>query len=104
MRLSGQSPYKGKGYHTFAKGKGTLSAKGKSDKRKVSRFPATNPTSTRLQCKFCHLHGHIEQNYRKKQALQNSSAYRRARKQFTPRQQLVVDMLEDNLFAPNVCS
>jgi hypothetical protein len=104
MGLSGQSPYKGKGNHTFAKGKGTFSAKGKGDKGKGSRSLATTPNFTRLQCKFCHLHGHIEQNCRKKQALQNSSAYQQARKQFTPRQQLVVDMLEDNLFAPNVCS
>jgi hypothetical protein len=58
----------------------------------------------RLQCKFCHLHGHLEQNCRKKQALQNSTAYQQARKQLTPRQQLVVDQLEDSLFAPNVCS
>ncbi len=104
MGLSGQSPYKGKGNHTFAKGKGIFSAKGKGNKGKVSRSPATTPNFTHLQCKFCHLHGHIEQNCRKKQALQNSFAYQQARKQFTPRQQLVVDMLEDNLFAPNVCS
>jgi hypothetical protein len=103
--LSGQSTLKGKGgNHTFAKGRGTFSAKGKGDKGKISRSTATNPNFERLQCKFCHLHGHIEQNCRKKQALQNSSAYQQARKQFTPRQQLVVDMLEDNLFAPNVCS
>jgi hypothetical protein len=104
MGLSEQLPYKGKGNHTFTKGKGTFSAKGKGDKGKASRSLATTPNFTRLQCKFCHLHGHIEQNCRKKQALQNSSAYQQARKQFTPRQQLVVDMLEDNLFAPNVCS
>ncbi len=55
MGLSGQSPYKGKGTHTFAKGKGTFSAKDKSDKGKVSRSPATTPSFTRLQCKFYHL-------------------------------------------------
>jgi hypothetical protein len=94
--------HKGKG--SFTKGKGAFSAKGKTDKGKGYRYPASNPSLPRLQCKFCHLHGHLEQSCRKKQALQNSTAYQQARKQFTPCQQLVVDQLEDYLFAPNVCS
>jgi hypothetical protein len=103
--LSGQTHHKGKGSQSsFVKGKSTYSVKGKGEKGKGSRSHANSPNLTRLQCKFCHLHGHLEQNCRKKQALQNSSAYQQARKQFTPRQQLVVDLLEDNLFAPNVCS
>ena len=103
--LAGQATHKGKGgQSSFVKGNSIFSAKGKGDKGKGSRSHTNSPNFTRLQCKFCHLHGHIEQNCRKKQALQNSSAYQQARKQFTPRQQLVVDLLEDNLFAPNVCS
>ena len=103
--LAGQTHHKGKGSQSsFVKGKSTFPAKGKGEKGKGFRSHANSPNLTRLQCKFCHLHGHIEQNCRKKQALQNSSAYQQARKQFTPRQQLMVDLLEDNLFAPNVCS
>ena len=98
------APTTQKGKGSFTKGKGAFSAKGKTDKGKGYRYPANNPNLPRLQCKFCHLHGHLEQNCRKKQALQNSAAYQEARKQFTPRQQLVVDQLEDSLFAPNVCS
>ena len=105
MTPSGPSTPKGKGsQNSLVKGKGVFSTKGKGEKGKGSRSHDNSPNFTRLQCKFCHLHGHIEQNCRKKQALQNSSAYQQARKQFTPRQQLVVDLLEDNLFAPNVCS
>ena len=105
MAPSGPSTPKGKGsQNNLVKGKGIFSPKGKGEKGKGSRSYDNNSSFTRLQCKFCHLHGHVEQNCRKKQALQNSSAYQQARKQFTPRQQLVVDMLEDNLFAPNVCS
>jgi hypothetical protein len=105
MAPSGPSTQKGKGsQNNLVKGKGIFSPKGKGEKGKGSRSYDNNSSFTRLQCKFCHLHGHVEQNCRKKQALQNSSAYQQARKQFTPRQQLVVDLLEDNLFAPNVCS
>ncbi len=50
------------------------------------------------------MHGHIEQHCRKRQALQNFGAYQQARSTFNPRQQLLIDQLEDNLFAPNVCS
>jgi hypothetical protein len=105
MAPSGSSSQKGKVRQgSVVKGKGVFSGKGKGEKGKGSRSHENSPNFTHLQCKFCHLHGHIEQNCRKKQALQNSSAYQQARKQFTPRQQLVVDLLEDNLFAPNVCS
>jgi len=55
-------------------------------------------------CGFCHLHGHHESNCRKKHALQNSDSYQQARSQFNSRQQLLIDQLEDSLFAPNVCS
>ena len=105
MTPSGPSTPKGKGSQSsLVKGKGVFSTKGKSEKGKGSRSHDNSPNFTRLYCKFCHLHNHIEQNCRKKHALQNSSAYQQTRKQFTPRQQLVVDLLEDNLFAPNVCS
>ena len=105
MTPSGPSTPKGKGsQNSLVKGKGVFSTKGKGEKGKGSRSHDNSPNFTRLYCKFCHLHNHIEQNCRKKHALQNSSAYQQTRKQFTPRQQLVVDLLEDNLFAPNVCS
>lgn len=97
-----QTTHKGKG--SFTKGKSILSAKGKTDKGKGHRHPFINPSPSSLQCKFCHLHGHLEEHCRKKRALQNSTSYQQARKQFTPRQQLVINQLEDSLFAPNVCS
>jgi hypothetical protein len=50
------------------------------------------------------MHGHLEQNCRKRLALHNSAPYQQAKSTFTPRQQLIVDQLEDTLFAPNVCS
>ena len=67
--FAGQSTQKGKSSQgSVVKGKGVFSVKGKGEKEKGSRSPVTNPNFTRLQCKFCHLHGHIEQNCRKKQA------------------------------------
>ena len=50
------------------------------------------------------MHGHISQNCRKRQALHNSASYQQARSQFDTRQQLLIDQLENSLFAPNVCS
>jgi hypothetical protein len=96
----------GKGFmNTFSKGKSMPISKGKGDKGKGSRFPQASSSSfPRLQCKFCHMHGHLEQNCRKRFALHNSAPYQQAKSTFTPRQQLIVDQLEDTLFAPNVCS
>ncbi len=50
------------------------------------------------------LHGHTERNCRKKNVLHHSNSYQQARSQFNNRQQLVMDQLENSLFAPNVCS
>jgi hypothetical protein len=86
------SPFKGKGKH-----------KGKFTKGKSSRPPDSGASSP-LICNFCHLHGHTERNCRKKNALHHSDSYQQARSQFNNRQQLVMDQLANNLFAPNVCS
>ena len=100
------TPFKGKG---FSRGKGAVSHKGKgppkgqSFKGKGQRFNSGTSLST-LVCGFCHLHGHHEANCRKKHALQNSDSYQQARSQFNSRQQLLIDQLENSLFAPNVCS
>ncbi len=100
----------GKGSHgkgstsTPSKGKTPLPGKGKGDKGKGARQGPPFSNVSRLQCKFCHLHGHIEQHCRKRHALQNSGAYQQARSTFNSRQQLLIDQLEDNLFGPNVCS
>ncbi len=51
-----------------------------------------------------YLHGHTERNCRKKNVLHHSNSYQQARSQFNNRQQLVMDQLENSLFAPNVCS
>jgi hypothetical protein len=83
------------------KGKGKQ--KGKSFKGKGSRPPHGGATS-QITCNFCHLHGHTERNCRKKNALHYSTYYQQARSQFNNRQQLVMDQLENSLFAPNVCS
>jgi hypothetical protein len=50
------------------------------------------------------MHGHISQHSCKRQALHNSASYQQARSQFDTRQQLLIDQLENSLFAPNVCS
>jgi hypothetical protein len=91
----GASLYKGKG-----------SSKGKSYKgsSKGNRTPSVSTTNTGLICDFCHVHGHISQSCRKRQALHNSASYQQARSQFDTRQQLLIDQLENSLFAPNVCS
>ena len=100
------APSNGKG---FSRGKGAVShkgkgpPKGKSFKGKGQRFNSGTSLST-LVCGFCHLHGHHEANCRKKHALQNSDSYQQARSQFNSRQQLLIDQLENSLFAPNVCS
>ena len=86
------SPFKGKGKQ-----------KGKSLKGKTSR-PLNSGASSPITCNFCHLHGHTERNCRKKNALHHSNSYQQARSQFNSRQQLVMDQLENSLFAPNVCS
>jgi hypothetical protein len=86
------SPFKGKGKQ-----------KGKFLKGKVSR-PPNSGASSPITCNFCHLHGHTERNCRKKNALHHSNSYQQARSQFNSRQQLVMDQLENSLFAPNVCS
>ncbi len=86
------SPFKGKGKQ-----------KGKFTKGKGSR-PLNSGASSQLICNFCHLHGHTERNCRKKNALHHSNSYQQARSQFNNRQQLVMDQLENSLFAPNVCS
>jgi hypothetical protein len=86
------SPFKGKGKQ-----------KGKFTKGKGSR-PPNSGASSQLICNFCHLHGHTERNCRKKNALYHSNSYQQARSQFNNRQQLVMDQLENSLFAPNVCS
>ena len=83
------------------KGKGKQ--KGKFSKGKDSR-PLKGGASSQLICSFCHLHGHEERNCRKKNALHYSNSYQQARSQFDNRQQLVMDQLENSLFAPNVCS
>ena len=83
------------------KGKGKQ--KGKPFKGKSFRPPHGGAT-TQLICNFCHLHGHTERNCRKKNALHHSTSYQQARSQFNNRQQLVMDQLENSLFAPNVCS
>jgi hypothetical protein len=79
------------------KGKGKQ--KGKFTKGKSSR-PPNSGASSQLICNLCHLHGHTERNYRKKNALHHSNPYQQARSQFNNRQQLVMDQLENNLFAP----
>jgi len=83
------------------KGKGKQ--KGKFIKGKSSR-PPNSGASSPLVCNFCHLHGHTERNCRKKNALHHSNSYQQARSQFNSRQQMVMDQLENSLFAPNVCS
>ena len=83
------------------KGKGKQ--KGKSLKGKSSRTTQGSASSP-IICNFCHLHGHTERNCRKKNALHHSNSYQQARSQFNNRQQLVMDQLENSLFAPNVCS
>ena len=83
------------------KGKGKQ--KGKSLKGKSSRT-LQGSASPQIICTFCHLHGHTERNCRKKNALHHSNSYQQARSQFNHRQQLVMDQLENSLFAPNVCS
>jgi hypothetical protein len=92
--------HKGASHH---KGKG---AKGKpyKDSPKGNRTPSGSTASISLVCDFCHMHGHISQNCRKRQALHNSASYQQARSQFDTRQQLLIDQLENSLFAPNVCS
>jgi hypothetical protein len=65
----------GKGSHgkgstsTPSKGKTPLPGKGKGDKGKGARQGPPSSNVSRLQCKFCQLHGHIEQHCRKRQAL-----------------------------------
>ncbi len=86
------SPFNGKGKQ-----------KGKFTKGKSSR-PPNSGASSPLICNFCHLHGHTERNCRKKNALHHSNSYQQARSQFNNRQQLVMDQLENSLFASNVCS
>jgi hypothetical protein len=86
------SPFKGKGKQ-----------KGKFTKGKGPRPPHSG-ASSQLICNFCHLHGHTERNCRKKNALHHSNSYQQARSQFNNRQQLVMDQLENSLFALNVCS
>jgi len=93
----------------FSRGKGAASHKGKGPpKGKVSKGKGKRSNSgislSTLVCGFCHLHGHHESNCRKKHALQNSDSYQQARSQFNSRQQLLIDQLENSLFAPNVCS
>jgi hypothetical protein len=80
----GASHYKGKG-----------SSKGKSYKGspKGNRTPSGSTTTTGLVCDFCHMHDHISQNCRKRQALHNSVSYQQARSQFDTRQQLLIDQL-----------
>jgi len=91
-RSTSPSPFKGKGKQ-----------KGKFSKSKGSRPPISG-ASSQIKCDFCHLHGHTERNCRKKNALHHSNSYQQARSQFNSRQQLVMDQLENSLFAPNVCS
>jgi hypothetical protein len=99
------SPVVNTGSHSTSppsfKGKGTQ--KGKSPERKGSRS-LHGGASSQIICNFCHLHGHTERNCRKKNALHHSNSYQQARSQFNTRQQLVMDQLENSLFAPNVCS
>ncbi len=83
------------------KGKGKQ--KGKFSKGKDS-CPLQGGASSQITCSFCHLHGHTERNCCKKNALHHSNYYQQARSQFNNRQQLVMDQLENSLFAPNVCS
>jgi hypothetical protein len=82
------------------------SSKGKFSKGspKGNRIPSVSTANTGLVCDFCHMHGHLSQNCRKRQALHNSASYQQARSQFDTRQQLLIDQLENSLFAPNVCS
>ena len=100
------SPSCGKGY---VKGKGSPGAKGKgSSKGKLHKGKGqrvnTGTSLSTLVCGFCHLHGHHESNCRKRHALHNSNTYQQARSHFDSRQQLLMDQLENSLFAPNVCS
>ena len=82
--------------------KGKFSPKGKLFKGKGQRASTGTSLST-LVCGFCHLHGHHESNCRKRHALHNSDTYQQARSHFDSRQQLLMDQLENSLFAPNVC-
>jgi hypothetical protein len=103
----GKSPGKGStmdGAKGLGKGKGYPKGKGKFSKGKGNRAPQPGVSSHNLICDFCHLHGHISQNCRKRQALHNSASYQQARSQFGTRQQLLIDQLENSLFAPNACS
>jgi hypothetical protein len=54
----------------LGKGKGSPKGKGKFSKGKGNRAPQPGVSSHNLVCDFCHLHGHISQNCRKRQALQ----------------------------------
>ncbi len=78
------------------KGKNSPKGKGKSSKGKGNRTPQSGTVSHNLVCDFCHLHGHISQNCRKRQALHNSASYQQARSQFDTRQQLLIDQLENS--------
>jgi hypothetical protein len=103
----GKAPGKGStmdGAKGLGKGKGSPKGKGKSSKGKGNRAPQLGVSSHNLVCDFCHLHGHISQHCRKRQALHNSASYQQARSQFDTRQQLLIDQLENSLFAPNACS
>jgi hypothetical protein len=91
----------------FQKGASLYKGKGSSIGKSYKGSPKGNRTSTTntgLICDFRHMHGHISQNCRKRQALHNSASYQQARSQFDTRQQLFIDQLENSLFAPNVCS
>ena len=98
---------KGKGYGRgkgFKGHKGKGSSKGSFSKGKSHHTPPQGTSLSTLVCGFCHIQGHHESNCRKRNALHNSDAYQQARSQFDSRQQLLLDRLEDSLFAPNVCS
>jgi hypothetical protein len=91
----------GKGSHskgstsTPSKGKTSSPGKSKGDKGKGARQGSPSSSVSRLQCKFCHLHGHIEQHCRKRQALQNSGAYQQARSTFNSNPQSGEDTATD---------
>ena len=89
---------------SFYKGKGSSKGKPHKGSPKGNRTSSVSTANTGLKCDFCHMHGHISQNCRKRQALHNSTSYQQARSQLDTRQQLLIDQLENSLFAPNVCS